>query len=37
MKMMEQWKSWRFDEPITEHTVTFTKDEMEKLHSNGKL
>ena len=37
MKMMEQWKSWRFDEPINEHTVTFTKDEMEKLHSAGQV
>ena len=37
MKMMEQWKSWRFDEPITENTVTFTKDEMEKMHSDGQV
>tara|TARA_B110001454_G_scaffold61683_1_gene60111 strand:+ start:830 stop:1204 length:375 start_codon:yes stop_codon:yes gene_type:complete len=37
MKIMEQWKSWRFDEPIIEHTVTFTKDEMEKLHKDGKV
>ena len=37
MKMMEQWKSWRFDEPITENTVTFTKDEMEKMHSAGQV
>ncbi len=37
MKIMEQWKSWRFDEPINEHTVTFTKDEMEKLHKDGKV
>ena len=37
MKIMEQWKSWRFDEPINEHTVTFTKDEMEKLHSTGQV
>ena len=24
-------------EVVTEHTVTFTKDEMEKLHSGGKV
>tara|TARA_R110000772_G_C12960866_1_gene403392 strand:+ start:103 stop:477 length:375 start_codon:yes stop_codon:yes gene_type:complete len=36
-EVMEKWKAWRFDEPITEHTVTFTKDEMEKLHKGGKV
>ena len=36
-EILEKWKAWRFDEPITEHTVTFTKDDMEKLHKDGKV
>jgi hypothetical protein len=36
-KVMEKWNAWRFDEPINEHTVTFTKDDMEKLHKDGKV
>ena len=44
-KMWEQWKDWRLTEvlkkvekeDINEHTVVFSKDEMEKLHREGKL
>jgi hypothetical protein len=35
--VMKKWKAWRFDEPMTENTTTFTKDEMKKMHKDGKV
>ena len=45
-KMMDTWKDWRLsDKTLKEskklvnegHVITFSKDEMEKLHRDGKL
>jgi len=44
-KMWETWKDWRISdktlkeskESMNEHTVVFSKDDMEKLHRDGKL
>ena len=47
-KMWEQWKDWRFTEPINEdskavkayneeHTITFSKEEMAQLHNAGQI
>ena len=44
-KMMDTWKDWRISdktlkeskESINENTVVFSKDDMEKLHRDGKL
>ena len=43
--MMRRWRDWRLDEAIekeskesiNENTVVFSKDDMEKLHRDGKL
>ena len=45
-KMWEQWKDWRISgktlkesqESVNEgHTITFSKEEMAKLHKDGKI
>ena len=35
--MLEKWRDWRLGIPVNEHTVVFSKDEMEQLHRDGKL
>jgi|TARA_R110000824_G_C14879710_1_gene643230 hypothetical protein len=42
-KMSNEWYEWRYgdkeptEESINEHTVTFSKEDMEKLHKDGKV